>query len=137
MMNYMSNTAYGCQLYKENEIIKINMNALTYVKRLCLMHLFTYKGYIQACQKTLDFKYKIPLYLNDRLQLIPVKSIRDYDNVWVNYAYIKSYNEDLGGLHVLFYDGATITLPISKKTLIGQINRLNAIREVKIKHFHS
>ena len=136
-MDYITNTAYGCKLYQENETLKINMNAFPYVKQLCLKHLFTYSGYIKACQKTLNLKYKIPLYINECTQLIPIKSIRDYDNIWINYAYIKSYSEGLKGVDVFFYDGRILTLAISKKTLKTQIRRLNAIRDVKVKHFHN
>ncbi|BCR36570.1 competence protein ComK [Mariniplasma anaerobium] len=135
-MNYMINTSNGCQIYQKNQIIKKNMNTLTYVKKLCLNHLFTYQGYIDACRKVLNLKYKIPLYITDHIQLIPIKSIRDYDNVWINYAYVMSYRDYEGGLIVFFYDGTQIVANISIKTFRTQIERLNAIRDVKVKHFH-
>jgi competence transcription factor ComK len=136
-MNYISNTAYGCQIYQKNQIIKKDMNTLTYVKKLCLTYLFTYKGYIEACRKVLNLKYKIPLYISDRLQLIPVKSIRDYDNIWINYAYVKTYSQYKDSLIIVFYDGTQIVANISINTFRTQIKRLNAIRDIKVKHFHS
>lgn len=135
-MNYIVNAAYGCQIYKKNQIIKEKMNAFSYVKKMCLNHLITYSGYIQACRKTLKFKYKIPLYINDCLQLIAIKSVRDYDNIWINYAYIKTYQVHKEGLEIFFYDGTQIVVNISIKTFKTQIKRLNKIRELKVKHFH-
>lgn len=136
-MNYIINTAYGCQIYQKNQIVKKNMNALSYIKKLCLNHLFTYQGYIQACRKVLNLKYKIPLYITATLQLIPIKSIRDYDNIWINYAYVRTYSADEAGLLVFFYDGTQLVANISIKTFKTQIKRLNAIRDMKVKHFHS
>jgi competence transcription factor ComK len=135
-MYYIVNTAYGCIIYQKNESIKKSINTFSYIKKLCLEHLFTYHGYIEACRKVLKLKYKIPLYINDVLQLIPIKSVREYDNIWVNYAYIKSYEAHNDGIEVFFYDGTQIVLNVSIKTFTTQIKRLNVIREVKVKHFH-
>jgi competence transcription factor ComK len=136
-MNYIINTAYGCKIYQKNQMIKKDMNALTYVKKLCLNHLFTYQGYIEACRKVLNLKYKIPLHIKDSIQLIPIKSIRDYDNIWINYAYVKAYDAYNKGLIVFFYDGTQLVTNISIKTFRAQIKRLNDIRDIKVKHFHS
>lgn len=136
-MNYIVNTAYGCKLYLNHRDIKQDMNAFTYIKKTCLKHLFTYKGYIVACQKVFNFKYKIPLYINEHLQFISVKSVRDYDNIWINYASVYAYESIKDGVDITFYNGTKIVIRISIKSFKTQINRLNLIREVKVKHFHS
>jgi competence transcription factor ComK len=135
-MYYIIHTAFGCQIYQKDGSIKEYVSTFSYVKKLCMQHLFTYQGYIKACRKKLGFKYKIPIYINDCLQLIPLKSVRDYDNIWVNYAHIRSFEVHKEGLEIFFFDGTRIVLNISIKTFKTQIKRLNTIREVKVKHFH-
>ncbi|MCD4827380.1 MAG: competence protein ComK [Acholeplasmataceae bacterium] len=136
-MNYIINTAYGCKLYQHQSFKEEHMNAFTYIKKICLTQLFTYKGYIFACQKTFNFKYKIPLYITDSLQFIPSKNARDYDSIWINYANVYAYVAIKNGISITFYDGTKVDIKISIKTFKTQINRLNLIREVKVKHFHS
>lgn len=136
-MNYITNHAYGCMLYKKdfNEVIK--MSSISYIKHLCESHLFTYQGYLKACRKKFDLKYKIPLYICEMIQLIPTKSYRTYDVIWINYAYIMQYEAINDKVRVYFFDGSHLITDISYQTLKNQIIRLNQIREVKVKHFHS
>ena len=136
-MNYIANTAYGCKIYQQDKNIEVNMNAFTYIKKLCMKHLFSYKGYILACQKTLNLKYKVPLYITDHLQFIPSKNVRDFDCIWINYAYVYAYEAIKDGIRITFYDRTKIIIKVSIKSFKTQINRLNLIREVKVKHFHS
>jgi competence transcription factor ComK len=136
-MNYITNNAYGCCLFQNNSIIKLNMSSITYIKHLCYEHLFTYQGYIKACKKKFGLKYKIPLYLSDMIQLFSTKNMRDIDTIWINYAQIRDYKPTDEGVCVYFYDGSSLNVKISYKSLNQQIIRLNTIRDVKVKHFHN
>ena len=135
-MDYIVNTAFGCHIYQKEDIVFMGMNAFTYIKKLCHQHLFTYSGYLEACRKTLALKYKIPLYIKETIQLIAIKSVRSYDNIWINYAYISSYKAFGKGVTLVFYDGRTLYANLSIDALKTQIKRLNLIKEVKVKHFH-
>ncbi len=136
-MDYIVNTAFGCHVYQKDEIIEKKMSTISLIQHLCHIHLFTYQGYLKACRKTLGLKYKIPLYISEELQLIPLKSVKAYDVVWINYVNLKSYKETKTGVILLFYDGRQLISSISEKSLKTQIMRLITIKDVKVKHFHS
>lgn len=136
-MNYIINDAYGCCLFQNEVMTQVSMSSISYIKHLCHEHLFTYQGYLKACRKKLGLKYKIPLYISDLIQLIPTKNIKDIDTIWINYAYIKRYEADDQHVKIFFYDGLVLNAKISINALNLQIKRLNTIRDVKVKHFHS
>ncbi len=136
-MNYIANHKYGCILFKNDKNQVLNMSSISYIKHLCEEHLFTYQGYLQACRNKLDLKYKIPLYVCETIQLIPTKSHRRYDIVWINYAYIKHYEAIKEQVLINFFDGTKLLADISYQSLKTQIIRINRIRDVKVKHFHS
>lgn len=136
-MNYITNHAYGCMLYKNESNQIINMSSISYIKHLCENHLFTYQGYLKACRKKFDLKYKIPLYICEILQLIPTKSYRAYDVMWINYAAIERYEAINQKVRIYFFDHSQLMIDISYQTFKKQIIRLNQIRDVKVKHFHS
>ncbi|MDO9629276.1 MAG: competence protein ComK, partial [Acholeplasmataceae bacterium] len=112
-------------------------SSLSYIKRLCVDHLFTYEGYLKAVKKKFDMSYKIPLYISDTIQLIPTKRTRDYENIWINYASIFRIEVDQQIQKITFYSGNTIHINSSNKTLKQQIKYLEQIRNTKVKHFHT
>lgn len=136
-MNYVINTNFGCKVFQDNTSIEKQMSTMSYIQNLCHQHLFTYQGYLKACRKTLGFKYKIPLYLSESLQLVALKSVRDYDAIWVNCARIKGYHRHSNGVCIIFKDESSLIASISEKTLKTQIERLITIKEVKIKQFYN
>ncbi len=135
-MNYLTHHPYGCIVYKNESYEVFNMSSISYIKQLCYDHLFTYQGYLKACQKKFEFKYKIPLYISDMIQLIPTKSYRNTDVIWINYASIKGYSILNKQIHIKFFDDSELIANISYQAFKTQIIRLNQIRDVKVKHFH-
>jgi competence transcription factor ComK len=137
MIQYIENTAEGSILYQEGAIVKLTMSNLSYIKKKCLESLFTYEGYLKAVQKKIGLKYKVPVYIDDATRMIPTKRVRDYDNIWINYASIRELIERLEGTDIIFYGNRQIHLKNSYKTLKKQIDELERIRFIKVKHFHS
>ncbi|OHE41790.1 MAG: hypothetical protein A2102_01315 [Tenericutes bacterium GWF2_38_8] len=137
MIQYIENTAEGSILYQEGAIIKLTISNLSYIKKKCIESLFTYDGYLKAIHKKLGFRYKVPVYIDDVTLMIPTKRVRDYDNIWINYASIRELIEGLEGTDIIFYGNRQIHLKNSYQTLKKQIDELERIRFIKVKHFHS
>ncbi|MGI6787522.1 MAG: competence protein ComK [Acholeplasmataceae bacterium] len=91
MIKYIINTPYGSNIIKENEIIESKDSNLSIIKKICLDNLFTYDGYLKAINKIFNKKHNIPVYVNKKNLFIPLKRVRDYDNIWINYASILTY----------------------------------------------
>lgn len=83
-----------------------------------------------------DISHKIPLFITESIQLIPLSRTRDYENIWINYATIYKIEEIDTLLKITFYSHQYIYLKISLKTLKQQIKYLDEIRNTKVKHFH-
>jgi len=137
MIQYIENTAEGSILYQEGTTIKLTMSNLSFIKKKCLESLFTYEGYLKAVQKKIGIRYKVPVYIDDVTWMIPTKRVRDYDNIWINYAAIREVEEGIEGLDIYFYGDRKIHLKNSYQTLKKQIDELDRIRLIKVKHFHS
>jgi competence transcription factor ComK len=69
--------------------------------------------------------------------MIPTKRVRDYDNIWINYAAIDEIILRSGGIEIYFFGERQIYLKYSLNTLKNQIKVLSFIRSSKVKHFHS
>ena len=132
----MINNNLGCLVYQEEENRQIKGNSLGYVKRLCQEHLFTYEGYLKAVKMKFKIKYKIPVFITEAIQLIPISRTRDYENIWVNYASISRIEEIEKMIKITFYSAHHVYLNISLKTFKQQIKYLEEIRNTKVKHFH-
>lgn len=136
MIEYLVNNGYGCLIYKNGIVSQSNGTNLSYIKKICIEHLFTFEGYIKAVQKKFGKRYKIPLFIDCNLMLIPLKRIRDYDNIWVNVAAISDIFEQNNTIEIVFESQRKLQLNISMKSLRKQIKYLEVIRNVKVKHFH-
>ncbi|PKK96703.1 MAG: hypothetical protein CVV58_05005, partial [Tenericutes bacterium HGW-Tenericutes-3] len=81
-------------------------------------------------------QYKIPLYIQEDLIFIPTKRVRDYENVWVNFASVTNVIEVNSAVMFEFESKKKMIIDISMKTLRKQIKHLEVIHNVKVKHFH-
>ncbi len=136
MIDYIINVNSGCMVYQEEGNLLLKGSSLGYIKRLCEEHLFTYEGYLKAVKLKFKTYHKIPLFLSDTIQLIPTTRVRDYENLWINYASIFHIEKFEQKQKITFYSGSIITLDIPTKTLNKQIRYLIEIRNTKVKHFH-
>ena len=99
-------------------------------------HLFTYEGYLKAVKHVFNYGYRIPVYINPHMMMFSTKNVRDYDNVWINYASIVSINYIGNRIRLGFTSGKEIEVIMSKHNLNMQIRRLQAIKFHISKHFH-
>jgi len=136
MIEYLVNNAFGCLIYKNGKAIQYKGTNLSYIKKICLEHLFTFDGYMKAVQKQYGKRYRIPLFVDELHMFIPIKRIRDYDNIWINFTAVAEFKELEQTIEVIFQSQQKLQLNISMKSLRKQINHLEAIHNVKVKHFH-
>lgn len=76
--------------------------------------------YNKLVRKLLDIKTNIPIYINKKMVLLPTKSYKSYDCVWLNYYAIKDIISNDNRLSIMFKNGEVMFIKIS-------INRLNRI----------
>ncbi len=136
MIEYIVNENNQTIIYQDDGKITKNVFNLTVVKQLCLTHLFTYDGYIKAVKKQLNYAYRIPVYIDEGLQLIATKGVRDYDNIWVNYASVTAINYVGNRVSVAFTSHRKIDLGLTRLAFSEQIKRLTVIKFHISKHFH-
>lgn len=136
MINYIINTNIGTKIYQENGFIYEKNSNLAYIKKLCLEAMFSYEGYLKAIKKIYQFKYKIPVYINNSLMFIQTKRARDYDNIWINYASIKNIKYLDQDIEIIFYNNQKLRIKYSFNKFNLQIKYLEEIRNTKVKHFH-
>lgn len=101
-MLYIKNNYNVTHIVKKDETQKASKTALSIVKLLCEQQLFTYDSRIYLTKKHLDIKTKTPIYINKNILLIPTKSPKNYDSVWINYFEIFDYEEFEDKTVVLF-----------------------------------
>jgi competence transcription factor ComK len=136
-MNYIINSKHGCNIYQKDNMDYFKGSSISYIKQLCQKHLFTFEGYLKSCRAVFKYKYKIPLYITDSIQLIPTKSAKHMDVIWINYAQIKHFMVKNQNLLLVFHDGMEKMIEMSEIAWIKQIKRLDMIKSYKVKHFHS
>ncbi|MFA6800624.1 MAG: competence protein ComK [Acholeplasmataceae bacterium] len=136
MIEYIINERLKTIIYRNNTTEISDKSMVFVIKTLCYDHLLSYEGYKKAVKTKLGYYYKIPLYLDMQTQLIPIKRIKDFDNIWINLPAIKDIKNNDTFVCINFYSGKTLHLKIEYKTLIKQIEQLNQIRIFVSKHFH-
>ena len=136
MIEYIAHFNLNTIIYKTDEEKTVSKSVLSIINRICMDELITYDGYKKAIKHKFNYQYKIPIYLNAHIQLIPLERVRNYTNIWVNYAAIKDVRIESDMIRLVFISGRNLDLFIKPKILSKQVERLNQIRLYRSKHFH-
>ena len=112
MILFLKNTNDGTRIYKSNFKYTNLSNSLNYnIEKLCNKFLFSYNGYKKALKLKLNLKSLQPLYLNKNLILIPIKNIKDYHNLFINFKAITSIIKiDNSNTKLFFNTGETLII---------------------------
>lgn len=137
MIQYIKNNAQGSIIYQEERTIMLPISNLSYIKKCCLNHLFTYEGYLKAVQLHYGKSYKIPVFIDEYTMMIPIRRVRDYNNIWINFAAIDEIIENNDYIQIYFFGNRQLDIKYSIKAFKRQIDDLLIIRSIKGKHFHS
>ena len=136
MMEYMKHCDAGTIIYYANRKEVTHHRMTWIIEHWCFDHLFSYDGYKKAINHRFHYYHKIPLYLCDDMMLIPLGRVRDYDMMWINHASVKRCENGKNGCKITFMSGATICVAVSLQAYHLQVNKLEEIRNTKVKHFH-
>lgn len=125
-------------IYSKNNITEIVCLKTTYkaqkpslsvVKSLCERELFSYESRIKYTKSYLNIKTKIPVYINQKLLLMPINSPKRYDTFWLNYFQIFSFSKLFDKTIVLFNNLVEITIEISYKSFTKIIERAQLVEQ--------
>ncbi|MGI6781548.1 MAG: competence protein ComK [Acholeplasmataceae bacterium] len=134
MIKYMINTPYGSNIFKTNQIVEMSSkNNLSIIKQICLQNLFTYEGYIKAVTKIFSKKYNIPVYIDQNHMFIPIRRVRDYENTWINYATVLTYEPYENQVLITFKDYDRLIINMKYNLFHKRVETLNKIINYTVK----
>lgn len=131
MIKYIVNTSYGSKIIKLNQIEESKLNNLSIIKKLFIENLCTYEGYIKAVSKTFNIKHNIPVVINKDNLFIPLKRVRDYDNIWINYASIITYKQSNNMTTIIFFDHEELIINLKYSLFTKRVELLEKIIRYK------
>lgn len=131
MIKYIVNTPYGSKIIKSNKILLSKDNNLTIIKKMCIENLFTYEGYLKAINKLFSKKHNIPVFINRDNQFIPIKRVRDYDNIWVNYSQVLTYKKYDNQTVIIFKDYQQLEINLKVNLFEKRVKMLYEIYRYK------
>jgi hypothetical protein len=137
MMTMIQSDPLGTLLISTEGETIIKKPVLSVVKDFCRDALFTHEGYVKAVKSSFGFKYQIPLYINDRIALIPLGRIKNHETVWINVPAITSINQTKTGSLITMLGNQRYESSLSLTQIERRIHALMTIRDAKVKHFHS
>lgn len=137
MIEWISNEQNQAVIYQIDDVKRLNKSNLSVIKSLCMTYLFTYEGYLKAVKQVFNYRYRIPLYISDELMLIATRRVRDYENIWINYASITHVAYEKNCINMTFASNKTLKVSMTQYAWQQQVKRLMSIKLYISKHFHS
>ncbi|HAX03952.1 MAG: hypothetical protein A2Y45_07435 [Tenericutes bacterium GWC2_34_14] len=136
MIEYLTNHREGTIIYQTDGFYISKYSLLYTIEHLCMEYLFTYSGYRKAVKHVFNFTHLVPIYLDEDLQFIAVKRVRDYDNIFINIKSIDHIEQQKDMLQITFTSGRKLYIKMSLYRYNKLIENLSIIRNTKVKHFH-
>ena len=123
---------------KENEY-NISNEAYSVMDDNCKYYGSSYKGRLEAAKEILNCSYKLPIIVEESTGLIffPIKSSLLNDCTWINLDTIQKVEKDGTKSKIIFENGKTETLDISKLSLDNQIYRATKLSLILKKRIES
>lgn len=128
--NYIQNNSTGSSICIKNENINFKERSLYITNYICSLKLTSIESYNSGIKNIFNFKYNIPIYLNKSLILIPSRSIKHYDNVWINYSEVlkvKLSKENF--IIITFKDGTILETTMNLNYYNKQLNQIILIED--------
>lgn len=107
----------------EGITIEENLNHL--LEKLCDYNLFSLKGYRSSVKRHFGFHKQAPLYINERLVLLPIASEKSL--FLLNWRSVLSYNFTKREFLVLFIDGSFLVIPNINSKIKIKIEKMKLI----------
>lgn len=116
-MLYLKHNLNITEIYTKAGFYESERPVLSVIRTLCEKELFSYDERIKITRKQLSINIKVPIYINENTLLMPTKSPKKYDNIWINYYEVFEYNS------------------LGDKTVVLFSNLTELILDIKIKNF--
>lgn len=104
-------------------------STLSIVKGLCKRELFAYESRISYTKQLLNIKSKIPIYVNEKVLLMPTNASKSYNTYWINYYEVFSYERYFNKTLILFYNLKELCLNISLNSFSKMMEKGKTIDE--------
>lgn len=109
-LNYMVNSSLGSTLFLENEVINYRERILYVVDYMLKLNLSNLDAYINSIKIIFNYKYNIPVYINNKIILISIRNIKDYNNIWINYINIEKLVSINNKTNIIFKNGDSLEI---------------------------
>ena len=130
IVNYIKRHQEGIEVNTENGSKILNTSLKKYINKLCMKNLSTYDGRREALSMLLGENNNIPIYVDKEIILYPVKSIRVYNTVFVNFNEVLSVKMmGIGYTKFIFTNLSEIKLEVSIHKVRKQHARIQKILE--------
>ncbi|WP_026391720.1 competence protein ComK [Haploplasma modicum] len=127
-LNYMINSSLGSTLFLENEVISYRERILYVVDYMLKLNLSNLDAYLNSVKIIFNYKYNIPVYINDKIILISIRNIKDYNNIWINYINIEKSVSINNKTNIIFKNGEKLEINRSISYLKGQEDKIINIK---------
>jgi hypothetical protein len=127
-LNYMINSSLGSTLFLENEVINYRERILYVVDYMLKLNLSNLDAYLNSVKIIFNYKYNIPVYINDKIILISIRNIKDYNNIWINYINIEKLVYSNNKTNIIFKNGEKLEINRSINYLKGQEDKIINIK---------
>lgn len=129
-MNYIKRNVEGIEINSVNGSIMFATSLKKYINNLCMKNLSTYNGRREAISVLLGEKNNVPIYVDKETFLYPIKSIRLFDTVFVNFNEVLSIKMvGIGYTKFIFTNLFEITLEVSIHKVKKQHLRIGKVME--------
>jgi len=121
MIYYIKNEIDGGVVYPEKKVMA--RSALGVINLLCKENLFTLDGYLKTTREILGMKYKTPIVISDYKVFFYTKSLKSYENMFINFSAIDQY-ENVGGFTRLTFKDDVLDLDLKYNEFIRISNHI-------------
>ena len=92
------------------------------------LNLSNLDAYINSIKIIFNYKYNIPVYINNKIILISIRNIKDYNNIWINYINIEKLVYSNNKTNIIFKNGEKLEINRSINYLKEQEDKIINIK---------
>lgn len=127
MYNYIKRTNdYTLNIQVDNRIIYQDIPIQTHFNKLLKKQLTNLIARENTCKKVFNFKAKVPIYINQNILLMCIKSYRSINCLYINYHSIISYSRNKKEVIINFRDNHSMKINDSF-TFLNQLKKCERI----------
>ncbi|QKS72640.1 competence protein ComK [Paenalkalicoccus suaedae] len=124
---------YESIVYEKHSCYYVRQPAFSLIDAACRMAFATYEGRVQAVKSMLPYEKKTPVLISEieQLAVFPTHSPQNMECHWVFPQHVlQTLSRHDGQADVVFRDGLTLTVPVSKRTIDNQILRTSHMMQL-------